>query len=65
MQDEDSEVANCEPDTSMIEEFRQYCEGFHENFLPLTKEQELSTKLIDVIRKRLLLEPFRMLWSGI
>ena len=59
MQDSDDEDAKREPDTSMIEEFRQYCEGFHENFLPLTKEQESSIKLIDVIRKKAPLGAFQ------
>ena len=59
MLDQDDEVEHPEPDTSMIEEFRQYCEGFHDSFLPLTKEQEASIKLIDVIRKKAPLGAFQ------
>ena len=59
MLDSEDEDANREPDTSMIEEFRQYSEGFHDNYLPLTKEQESSIKLIDVIREKAPLGAFQ------
>ena len=59
MQDLDDEVENLKPDTSMIEEFKEYCEGFHDTFLPLTKEQKASIKLIDVIRKKAPLGAFQ------
>ena len=40
-----------EPNTQMLDEFREYCEQA-KHFVPLTKEQVISVRLLDLLRRK-------------